>query len=200
MSVDALSGGFADPVTEAQAVFRAVLGVLSRPGTIAALVPGVRPPPPLNAGAAAVLASLADQDTPVHLDAALAAEPAVATWIGFHTGAPVIDDPAAATFAVIADPAAMPALSRFRLGTDEYPDRSTTIVLQVADISGAALSLEGPGIDGTAHLAPHPLPANFVEQLRANRGLYPRGVDLIFATDDSLAALPRSTRVREGGG
>lgn len=200
MSVDALSGGFADPVTEAQAVFRAVLGVLSRPGTIAALVPGVRPPPPLNAGAAAVLASLADQDTPVHLDVALAAEEAVATWIGFHTGAPVIDDPGGATFAVIADPAAMPALSRFRLGTDEYPDRSTTIVLQVADISGAALSLEGPGIAGTAHLAPHPLPANFAEQLRANRGLYPRGVDLIFATDDSLAALPRSTRVREGGG
>ncbi|SDB23601.1 phosphonate C-P lyase system protein PhnH [Bauldia litoralis] len=198
MSVDALSGGFADPVTEAQAVFRAVLDVLSRPGTIAALVPGVRPPPPLNAGAAAVLASLADQDTPVYLDAALAAEPAVATWIGFHTGAPVIDDPEAVTFAVIADPAAMPALSQFRLGTDEYPDRSTTIVMQVADFAGSALILEGPGIDETAHLAPHPSPANFAEQFRANRGLYPRGVDLIFATGDSLAALPRSTRIRQG--
>ncbi|MCB1487559.1 MAG: phosphonate C-P lyase system protein PhnH [Bauldia sp.] len=201
MNADALSGGFATPVFDAQAVFRIVLDVLSRPGRVAALSPVVAPPSPLNATAGAVLAALADQDTPVFLDAALQASDAVATWIGFHTGAPIVADPGQAVFAVIADPQGMPPLSAFGQGSDDYPDCSTTVILQVEDFEGVTpWRLAGPGIDGSADFAPGPVPADMIEQLAANRARFPRGVDLIFAAPGSLAALPRSTRVTSGGG
>ncbi|MBP0573397.1 phosphonate C-P lyase system protein PhnH, partial [Mycobacterium tuberculosis] len=77
--------GFAAPVLDAQATFRAVLDALARPGTVMALTrPGLVPPPGLPAAAAAVLLALADRDTPVFL-AGGRAHPA-AHWLAFHTG------------------------------------------------------------------------------------------------------------------
>jgi alpha-D-ribose 1-methylphosphonate 5-triphosphate synthase subunit PhnH len=41
------------------------------------------------------------------------------------------------------------------------------------------------------------VPADIVARLAANRALFPRGIDLLLATDDAAAALPRSIRVSE---
>ncbi len=38
----------------------------------------------------------------------------------------------------------------------------------------------------------------FVDQWAANRGAFPRGIDLIFAGEGALAALPRTTRISKG--
>ena len=57
--------------------------------------------------------------------------------------------------------------------------------------------LEGPGILGHALFSAAPLPPDFAEQVRVNRGRFPSGVDLFFVTGDAIAALPRSTRLRE---
>jgi len=194
---EALRGGFADPVFDAQSVFRGVLTALSRPGHVVDLAVAVAPPPPLAAGAAAIVAALADDTTPVFLDAALSVG-AVAAWVGFHTGAPIVSDPAAAVFAVIADPAEMPSFHAFQLGTAEYPDRSTTLIQQVPSLDGGPeMKLTGPGIDGAAYIAPHLLPANFIKHLQANRDLFPRGIDLFLAAGSRIVGLPRSTRVSE---
>jgi len=200
MSADALSGGFADPVFQSQAVFRALLGVLSRPGTIARLPDHVRPPPPLKPSTGSVLCALADADTAVFVDCAAEHHDQIATWIGFHSGARLAIDPAEATFVVIADGRTMPALTRFRQGTPEYPDRSATVIVQLDDFSGATpLVLEGPGIPGTIALNPRPLPDGLVRQLAMNRRLFPRGVDIVLAAPDAIAGLPRTTRVLEAG-
>jgi alpha-D-ribose 1-methylphosphonate 5-triphosphate synthase subunit PhnH len=196
---DALSGGFADPVFDAQATFRAVLDALARPGRVVPLAPRVVPPAPLSPAAAAVLATLADDGTPVFLDETLDRD-AIRAWIGFNTGAPVTGDPAAAAFAAIGDPRRMPALAAFSQGTAEYPDRSTTIVLQVTGFDGPAkLRLIGPGIDGAAVTAPHPLPAGFVAAMTENRAQFPRGVDLVLAAPGAVVGLPRSVRITEAG-
>src|SRR5262249_51019383 len=108
-------------------------------------------------------------------------------------------DPAHAAFAFIADPAAATPFDEFAQGTPEYPDRSTTIVLQVGTFSGGApLVLTGPGIKGSTRLSAAPLPADFAARLVANRALFPRGVDLILAGPEAVAALPRSVRVTGG--
>ena len=194
----AIEGGFADPVFEAQTMFRAVMDALARPGTLQAIGAAVRPPAPMTAGLAAVALTLCDPDSPVWLDAGLAAVPAVADWLRFQTGAPITADPGTAMFALIADGTGLPALDRFALGSDEYPDRSTTLIIAVDELDGGqTLHLSGPGIETTARLAPRPLADHFAAQWRDNRHKFPRGVDVIFVAPGWLAGLPRSTRIRE---
>lgn len=194
----ALAGGLADPVFDSQRVFRGVLDALSRPGRIVDLGAPAQAPDPLMAGTAAILATLADDTTPVWLDAAASAGAAPA-WIGFQTGAPIAQGPEEAVLAVVADGAALPALSDFPEGTAEYPDRSATIVLQLPALEGGlVLGLAGPGIKDTAAIAPEGLPADFVARMKANRALFPRGVDLVLVAGSRVVGLPRSVRVTEG--
>ena len=52
-------------------------------------------------------------------------------WLAFHTGAPLTTDIGEAAFALVTDATQCRGSTRFAQGTDEYPDRSTTIVLAV---------------------------------------------------------------------
>ncbi|MER8699088.1 MULTISPECIES: phosphonate C-P lyase system protein PhnH [unclassified Mesorhizobium] len=192
----AIEGGFADPVFNAQTVFRAVMDAMARPGSVQPLPALAHPPAPLSATAGAVALALCDNDTPLWLDPALQVS-AVKSWLGFHTGAPLANTPADAHFALIATPAEMMALDGFSQGTQDYPDRSTTLILEVGDlVSGAALLLEGPGIETTATIAPAQMPRHFVEQWKQDNQRFPRGVDIVLATPDSVACLPRTTRIK----
>ncbi|MBU4528784.1 MAG: phosphonate C-P lyase system protein PhnH [Hoeflea sp.] len=189
-------GGFADPVGASQTVFRALMDAMARPGTVHALPAVTAPPAPLTASASALIATLADADTPVWLDPALTKTNAIKDWIVFHTGAPITAYQSEAAFAVVAAPQSLSALNGFSLGTQEFPDRSTSVILQVTTLTeGVALTLEGPGIKDRTTLAPAPMPQHFSEQWMANRQAFPRGIDLILAGPGSVAAMPRSTRL-----
>jgi alpha-D-ribose 1-methylphosphonate 5-triphosphate synthase subunit PhnH len=97
-------GGFSDPVGASQTVFRALMDAMARPGSVQALPDVTVPPAPLSASASALIATLADADTPVWLDAALTKSSAVRDWIVFHTGAPVVSHASDAAFALVAAP------------------------------------------------------------------------------------------------
>jgi alpha-D-ribose 1-methylphosphonate 5-triphosphate synthase subunit PhnH len=189
-----LAPGFADPVHDAQRCFRRVLDAMAHPGRIVDVAGALAaaPPAPLGEAAAAVLLMLCDVETPVFLPQE--ARPAAA-YLRFHCGAPLVAAPDEAQFA-LADAAAGPPLDAFALGSDEYPDRSTTLVLQVAALSGeAGVVLRGPGIRDRARLAVGGLGAAFWPQRSALQALFPRGLDIVFACGSRLAALPRSTLV-----
>jgi alpha-D-ribose 1-methylphosphonate 5-triphosphate synthase subunit PhnH len=192
-----LAPAFADPVRASQAVFRSVMDAIARPGTIVAIGGLERTPPPLGLAAAAVALTLTDYETPVWLDdPVLAQSPEIAAWLRFHTGAPITDDPRQAAFCFIADPPRMPQLEAFSQGSMEYPDRAATLVLQIERLSNdGGFCLSGPGIRGSRALAASPLPADFAARMRANRALFPCGVDIILASAARLAALPRSVHV-----
>jgi alpha-D-ribose 1-methylphosphonate 5-triphosphate synthase subunit PhnH len=188
-----LAPGFSDPVLASQAVFRTVMEAMARPGSVAAVDAAVTPPAPLGIAAAAVALTLLDFETPVWLDPALAAASDIGDWLKFHTGAPLTADPGAAAFAFIEDPARMPDFDSFCQGSVEYPDRSTTLVLQVAHLSeGDGFRLSGPGINGARMLSAAPLAPGFADRMAANRALFPRGVDIILTCGRLLAGLPRS--------
>ncbi len=190
-----LTAGFADPVRASQAAFRAVLDAMARPGTVRPLLAAPPAPPPLSAGAAAIALTLCDHDTPVWIDGDLRANGEVAEWLRFHCGCAVIDDPGRAAFA-FAHGATAPAFEAFNLGTADYPDRSTTLVLQVTTLqSGGSLVLAGPGIRDRNTLDARPLPGDIAARLARNHSLFPRGVDLLLASADAVAGLPRSVRV-----
>ncbi|HEY4193292.1 MAG TPA: phosphonate C-P lyase system protein PhnH [Mesorhizobium sp.] len=195
-----LEGGFADTVMDAQAAFRAVMNAMANPATVVAVPAQATPPAPLTQLAGSLACTLMDADTPVWLDGGLALHEAVRAWLGFHTGAPVAASPPDAIFALVADPSNMPALADFAQGTQEYPDRSATLVLALESLDGGApLTFRGPGIDGEATFAPLGLPGDFADQWALNAARFPCGVDLILICGDRLACLPRSSRlVREG--
>ncbi len=196
LSTAAVSGGFRDPILGSQAAFRRIMDAFARPGTVAHLGSFVSAPAPLGAAAAAVLATLADAEAPVFLEGAGMTEPA--RWIGFQTGAAIVDDPADAAFAVLSPGSGPDGWTRFPIGTDAYPDRAATLILPVEALEGGAvLELTGPGIETTARIAPRGLPHGFVTARAANRALFPRGHDLVLAAGDHCLVLPRTTHVSE---
>jgi alpha-D-ribose 1-methylphosphonate 5-triphosphate synthase subunit PhnH len=195
-TVAEMPAGFADKVLAAQSTFRSVMDAMARPGTVQRIEASSGVPAPLMRGSAAIALTLFDQDTPVWLDAKLTATTDVAKWIKFHTSAPVIADAAACSFAVIADASALPAFDSFAFGSGEYPDRSSTIILQVTSLTeGPAYQLSGPGIDGTLILRAAIGVPDLLDRLALNAKLFPRGIDLVLVSGDNVVALPRTTRV-----
>ena len=75
--VTGLLPGFADPVLDAQRVFRGVMEALARPGSLQPLADLPEVPAPLTPELAAIALALADADAPLWLDAPLAGAPAV---------------------------------------------------------------------------------------------------------------------------
>ena len=194
-----LDGGFADPVLQSQTVFRAVMDALANPGTVQKLVTPHSMQSSIQAELASILLTLSDHDTSIWLDDRLRADNGVLEFVNFHSGAPVVREPGRAVFAFATGVEHLPRFDQFNLGTQEYPDRSTTIVLAVPALEGgAALITRGPGIKDHGHISPLGLPEDFVAQWAANRELFPRGIDLLLVADGAVMGLPRSTRIAEG--
>ncbi|AMA55542.1 phosphonate C-P lyase system protein PhnH [Bradyrhizobium sp. CCGE-LA001] len=195
-----LPPGFADKVLSAQSTFRSVMDAMARPGSVQRIVPMAGAPAAIMRGTAAIALTLFDHDTPLWLDVGMAESSDVVKWLKFHTGAPVVHDTSIASFALMSDGAALPPLERFALGTSEYPDRSTTLILQVDRLdAGRSFELRGPGIDGVATLQASVKPFDLFERLSMNEALFPRGIDVVLVADDAVVAIPRTTRVVSKG-
>jgi len=196
-----LPAGFADKVLSAQTTFRSVMEAMARPGSAQRVVASVGTPAHLMRGTAAIALTLFDHDTPVWLDPCLSETAEVKKWLKFHSGAPVISDPSVASFALVSDGSTLPQLDRFAFGSNEYPDRSTTVILQVDSLTrGAQYELSGPGIDGHAILQASFKPGDLFERLAINAALFPRGIDVVLVADDTIVAIPRTTRCVGYGG
>ncbi|MFP4125449.1 MAG: phosphonate C-P lyase system protein PhnH [Alphaproteobacteria bacterium] len=187
---------FADPALGAQATFRALLDALARPGTKRALGPDLPTPPTgLGAGLYAAILALADFETQVWLAPELAGG---AADLRLQLGAKLVDAPGDAAFALAGDGTLLPPLAAFAQGDDAYPDRSTTLLVEVSALgTDGGWRLAGPGIAGEARLDVVGLPADFVAQWAENHARFPRGVDLFLFADTRVTGLPRTTAIRE---
>jgi alpha-D-ribose 1-methylphosphonate 5-triphosphate synthase subunit PhnH len=195
-TVKELPPGFADKVLSAQSTFRSVMDALARPGSVQRIVAAAGTPLPMLRGTAAIALTLFDHDTPIWLDARMSATSDVAKWLKFHTGAPVVQDCSICSFALIGDASLLPDLDRFSFGSNEYPDRSTTLILQLESLAeGDTIELRGPGIDGIATMQAAIEPPDLFERLAINEKLFPRGIDVVLVADDSIVAIPRTTRL-----
>ena len=181
----ALTGGFANPPIDASHVFRSVLQAMARPGTIHD-VSRVLPPAPISLAAGAVLLTLCDATTRLHLTGDHDRD-IVQDWLTFQTGAPLV--PANTADFVLGTWDAI-ELDALQIGTSEYPDRSATVIVELSELTASGATLRGPGIQDTASLNLPDLSA-----FQSNQALFPLGLDFIFTCGTQLAALPRSTRV-----
>lgn len=189
--------GFPNPVKDSQSVFRAVLAALSEPGKACDLPTLAGGTDGLSPGLAGVLLTLTGPETHVALSPALQTD-AVQRYIRFHTGAGLIDDLSRAAFIFVGQGDDLPALDQCNAGTQEYPDRSATVVVEVPALSGGPLrQLRGPGIETARDFSVAGLPQDFVTQWAENRELFPRGIDMVFVAGGAVLGLPRSTRMAE---
>ena len=179
-----LVGGFTNPPVQSAEAFRVALDVMARPGKIAELQSATAPG--LSPAAATLILTLCDGTTPVYLAGAFD-RPDLRDWITFQTGAPFAVG-SEAVFAVGTWDDLLP-LDRFPVGTPEYPDRSTTLIVEVTALSETGTRLKGPGIKAEAALS---LPGP--ELLAHNAALFPLGLDAFFTAGTRVAALPRTTQ------
>jgi alpha-D-ribose 1-methylphosphonate 5-triphosphate synthase subunit PhnH len=187
--------GFVHYTYESQSTFRTLLDAMARPGTIGAVGPSPDAPAPLDPATAAVALCLFDHDTNVWLGDGIAGL-AVYEYLRFHAGCPLIKSALSADFAVCLAAAGMPPLAQFNAGSDEYPDSSATLVVQVAGLEdGRRIRLTGPGIAREEWLAVSGVPDYFWAARREQQAIFPRGVDVVFASGERIIALPRSTEI-----
>lgn len=191
-----IASGFVDPSLDAQDVFRAALAALAEPGTQQSpkrQLPSVRHP--LYQTTFALAMALADGDTPLWLDHD---DPDLAADFRFHCGCKIAAERGEAGFAIVTQPGKLEDLSVFALGSADYPDRSTTLLVQVEAFDrGAGFRLTGPGNAMPRDIRIDGLPGNFATLWRDNRAHWPRGVDLFLVTPERYLGLPRTTVVED---
>jgi alpha-D-ribose 1-methylphosphonate 5-triphosphate synthase subunit PhnH len=192
----AAAKGFETPVFDAQRCFRVLLRAMSGPGLPVAWNASGLDMQPAEAAAAAL--TLLDYETPVSLAGPFASD----SWrdfMTFHTNAPIVA-PSEAAY-VLTDWQSLPAfMHELRTGTPEYPDRSATVLIQVAGFtSGLLVMFSGPGIQGERGFQAEGLDGGFWDAAIRNSGLFPLGLDFIFCGPGAIAALPRSTRIKMSG-
>jgi alpha-D-ribose 1-methylphosphonate 5-triphosphate synthase subunit PhnH len=192
-----LKPGFSDPVLDSQRSFRDILYAMAYPGRTVTVGHRLSAPAPLHQAAAAVCLTILDMETPLWTDLPVSSD--AVDWLRFHCGCPVIQDPSKAAFALIIHGELLTTLDSFNQGEDAFPEKSTTLIVQVSGIlSGSGpFWVRGPGIDGCEHLSIHGLKKEFWKAWRFNHGLYPFGVDVLFSAGTTFVALPRTSEVGE---
>ena len=193
-----ITSAFTDAVHDSQLCFRRLLKAMSEPGTQVELdrCHGFGTMMPATSQ---VLLAMADNSTPLWLSQSFLQDNAATKNIHFHTGASTNATPDNASFAAIAL-TDMPTIKLdelvFNVGNEEYPDRSTTLVIETDSLSsGQQFKLTGPGIKDERRIQLGELSSEVKNTLLAQGEAFPLGLDLIFVSGEQVVAIPRSTSV-----
>lgn len=184
--------GFQDSVHDAQQTFRALLEALARPG-ILQTTPPLTAPDDLVPSCAAACLTLLDLETTIWLQPGISE--AIRAWLLFHTGCRFTAQPQTADFAVIWNVETIPRLDEFHWGTAEYPEASTSLLIQLPSLQGeSSVTLQGPGIVNTLALQT-PLNLDFWQQWHTMTAEYPLGIDSWCFAGHHVLGLPRTARI-----
>ena len=184
--------GYQDQTHSSQNMFRTMLKAISFPGSIFTVPENLETDNVIYSSTANIIFTLFDIDTKIFIDSEKISK--IQNFITFNTNANCIEKSNHCDFAIIQNKEFN--IENFNLGTDEYPDNSSTIIIEVEDlINGEELIIEGPGIEKTKSISPTNLPKNFQSQWQNNNFIFPRGVDLILTCKDDFFCLPRTSKV-----
>ncbi|WP_417882814.1 phosphonate C-P lyase system protein PhnH [Vibrio rumoiensis] len=220
--MSAIAAGFSDTIHDSQYCFRHLLTAMSQPGTLVELnlAQGFGSMMPASTQ---VLLALADNSTPVWLSNQFANDIAVKENLNFHLGCSILSGQKNGvqlseiqqkpSFGVISQQDLVNfdwSQTSFFVGCEEYPDRSTTVIVEVAGLSTVpcslpetdtdspvVLRLSGPGIEHEARVVVQSLSSTVISVMLSQRKThkFPLGLDFILVSDEQVVALPRSTTV-----
>lgn len=192
--------GFANPSLDASHSFRSLLNAMSRPGSLQPLAIKLPSVAKLNPTACLIALTLVDHESPVWLNDDLDDE-AIRRFFKFNCSAPLTKQQDRAMLAFFAHCPKSRGLAVFNKGNASYPDASATLIIQVKslshDVGSNAVTLTGPGIQTEQVLNVDGLNDDFWAWFQTNQKTFPLGNDVILAAPDSLAALPRTTKIVE---
>ena len=184
--------GFQNAVQDAQSTFRSLMAAIAEPGRAQAIAVEMSPPQGISSACAAACLTLFDLETYVWLQPGL--DVGVRAWLKFHSGCRFAVHSHQANFAVIGDVKTLPKLSEFDCGTADFPEHSTSLLIQVEDFTqGQPVRLTGPGILTDRSIAPQ-VPRSFWQQWRLNQQAYPLGIDVFLFTQTEVIGLPRTVK------
>jgi alpha-D-ribose 1-methylphosphonate 5-triphosphate synthase subunit PhnH len=182
-----------DPLFLSQSVYRDLLNVISRPGSVRCLTADFRHIWP--SGILAVAATLLDQE----VGFCVLGDPRLGGAIEELTGGRSVNI-ASADFIFAPNGDSGGLVRHAQRGSQEYPDLGATIVYQVErleeDAEPGSITLRGPGIEDRATpliigLGPEEL--FFIQEINNE---YPLGVDVfLIDRENKVMALPRSLRM-----
>lgn len=173
-----------------QTVFRKLISVMSRPGTVKHLPADIS----LfwDSGLKAIAATLIDQEVAFYVinDETLARELRDATRGRYRQ----LED---ADFIISPTGTTKGLITQAKRGTPEFPDQGATLIYQVEELieggDDAPLLLRGPGIKETSGLVVFGIDLDELQMLQVVNDQYPLGVDLLLVDQQSqVAALPRT--------
>ncbi|MBN1225521.1 MAG: phosphonate C-P lyase system protein PhnH [Deltaproteobacteria bacterium] len=188
--------GFSSPIMDSQRTFRALLDAMANPGRIIRLAVNLKPPKPLDDATASICLTLLDFETRLWTD--LETESEAVDWLRFHCGCPIVSDQSEAVFGLYTSSKAIGQLEKFKVGRDECPEASATVIIQTSGVTGTGgKRLTGPGIETLSTLAIKDLKEEFWENRYAQCAMFPLGIDIIFTCKNMVVALPRTTKVED---
>jgi alpha-D-ribose 1-methylphosphonate 5-triphosphate synthase subunit PhnH len=173
-------------------VFRALMEVMSRPGTVQAIP---EHPASREAGLEAVCHCLLDSESSL---AGLGLEMTeIVKQIAASTRCGVAQ-PDQADFVLHEGSSTEGRLRDLRTGTPDWPDASATVLWLVDELHplGGANAWKGPGIQDFVCPRIHGVDDAQWDEIRLINSSYPLGIDLVFIDRNcQIMALPRSTRI-----
>ena len=188
-----------DPVGDTQSTFRVILSAMAHPGSVRQL-PVACAGAPLNEWIAAVLLTLLDHETTLHvgLPATDGVGHPLAQYVMVRTGARAAD--ARVADIVVGTGADGDLLGSLQRGTLAYPDTGASLVVPVGSLGedgsgdGLRLQISGPGVPvGHSFLASDIEPSWVARRTEVVAG-YPVGVDIYLVDSRGrIVCLPRSS-------
>lgn len=177
-----------DPVHDTRETFRAVLSAMSRPGTVQRA--------PADPADRAVVATLVDHEVGCYTEDEGLAE-------SLEREGRLDPRPLEEAAVVHVHGSTDGRAAAARRGTLKEPGRGATVVYRVGGViegvpagnGTTGVELSGPGVPGSRSLAVAGLPAEEADAIAEAQSEYPRGIDVVFAAGDRIAAIPRSVEL-----
>ena len=126
------NNGFANTDFQTHNTFQAIFKAISNPGKRIYVNNEIDIPEDLNFAAAASCLILLDVETLFWTD--LSWDSATIGWLRHHCECTIVSEPCMANCALITRPNVMPPLDHFRIGENESPANTATLIIQVDDI------------------------------------------------------------------
>jgi len=202
INLSKMSAGFENIERDSQRIFRTVMDSFSRPGLRFDMSALVQASPGETASVAGtLLLALMESASSLCVSKSLH----ITQWpsfLKFHTGCVLTQDSSQAQFIWIQQMQDLPSLMNCALGSPEFPDQSSTLIIDVEAIhspstQGAGQVWSGPGIKEPMVIDIMGLPKAFWLERQNLQNLYPCGIDVIFCTPSQIVSLPRSTHIGE---